>query len=355
MALPSGYKQLEYIESSGTQYINTGVVPKTNVFTIEMEAQYVGSSLSSLLSYCGFMNSSSATTPRCGIHNYQSKFMYGINATQLTVAADKLKHTFKLVGNASTQTFAIDGTEYSSTNTADGFSSNTRSIFLFSRNVGGSPSNLNTMRLYSCKISVGGALVRSFVPAKRNSDGVLGLYDTVNSAFYVNAGSGVFLAGPEVTGGLHTTLIDGVSREVVGGNAFVNGTAYRIKKGCTLVDGTLCEIAFVDRSPQVVTISSVHWQGSVVIQGETLSTTGIWEYEATDEGLTISVNVSGESSGARRKCYINLNGVRVQSGAGTYTFTTQAKYITISLFYVTYEHPTNGHEFGCAAEITTSE
>ena len=28
-ALPDGYTKLEYIESSGTQYINTGIVPKT--------------------------------------------------------------------------------------------------------------------------------------------------------------------------------------------------------------------------------------------------------------------------------------------------------------------------------------
>ena len=29
-ALPAGYTQLTYIESSGTQYINTGIVPKAS-------------------------------------------------------------------------------------------------------------------------------------------------------------------------------------------------------------------------------------------------------------------------------------------------------------------------------------
>ena len=30
MSLPSGYTRLEYIESTGTQYIDTGVVPDAN-------------------------------------------------------------------------------------------------------------------------------------------------------------------------------------------------------------------------------------------------------------------------------------------------------------------------------------
>ena len=30
MALPNGYKELEYIESTGTQYIDTGFTPNAN-------------------------------------------------------------------------------------------------------------------------------------------------------------------------------------------------------------------------------------------------------------------------------------------------------------------------------------
>ena len=34
MALPSGYTQYEYIESSGTQYIDTGFKPNQNTRTV---------------------------------------------------------------------------------------------------------------------------------------------------------------------------------------------------------------------------------------------------------------------------------------------------------------------------------
>ena len=40
-------------------------------------------------------------------------------------------------------------------------------------------------------------LVRDFVPAKRDSDGAIGLLDIVNNIFYPNMGSGTFTAGPE--------------------------------------------------------------------------------------------------------------------------------------------------------------
>lgn len=39
----------------------------------------------------------------------------------------------------------------------------------------------------------GDILVREFIPALRVSDSKPGLYDTVNSVFYTNAGSGEFL------------------------------------------------------------------------------------------------------------------------------------------------------------------
>ena len=48
------------------------------------------------------------------------------------------------------------------------------------------------------KIYNNGTLVRDFVPVKRNSDGAIGMYDTVTKAFFANAGTGTFTAGPNV-------------------------------------------------------------------------------------------------------------------------------------------------------------
>ena len=42
------------------------------------------------------------------------------------------------------------------------------------------------------KLGSGNSLVRDYVPAKRLSDNVIGLYDKVNDVFYTNAGTGEF-------------------------------------------------------------------------------------------------------------------------------------------------------------------
>jgi hypothetical protein len=41
-------------------------------------------------------------------------------------------------------------------------------------------------------------ITHNFIPARRNSDGVLGMYDTVSNTFFTNAGTGEFIAGPVV-------------------------------------------------------------------------------------------------------------------------------------------------------------
>ena len=60
-----------------------------------------------------------------------------------------------------------------------------------------------------------GVLVRNFIPAKRNSDNVLGLYDLVNNVFYTNAGSGTFIAGPEVPKTIKCHLISPIKTQGV--------------------------------------------------------------------------------------------------------------------------------------------
>ena len=54
------------------------------------------------------------------------------------------------------------------------------------------------MKLYSLKLWDNGELIHNYIPARRNSDNTLGIYDTVTGAFLTNAGSGAFVAGPVV-------------------------------------------------------------------------------------------------------------------------------------------------------------
>lgn len=97
-------------------------------------------------------------------------------------------------------------------------------------------------KIYSCQIRDNGHLIRNFIPCK-NTNGVVGLWDDVNSQFYQNVGTGSFIAG-EMPKGTHKTLVNGTVYEVKGGKCLVNGTSYDIKKGRTLIGGTGYDITF---------------------------------------------------------------------------------------------------------------
>ena len=47
----------------------------------------------------------------------------------------------------------------------------------------------NILRYYGVKIDVNGETERNYIPCIRTSDGIAGLYDTVNGVFYSSVGT----------------------------------------------------------------------------------------------------------------------------------------------------------------------
>jgi hypothetical protein len=74
----------------------------------------------------------------------------------------------------------------------------TQSFYIFALCFGNRATNYFNGRIFQLDLSLDGSLVRNFIPARRNSDGVLGMYDTVSNTFFTNAGTGEFIAGPVV-------------------------------------------------------------------------------------------------------------------------------------------------------------
>ena len=187
--LPEGYKRLLYIESTGTQYINTGFNPNNNTRVL-MDVQHNNYTANgSYFFYFGCTDGTNtlaigdASSADNLIRHYYGGTNYG-NTWNVPIGSRRIVDCNK-------QTAIVDGTAKSySTYT---FSFNIP-MFLFGYNNRGAFAYSASMKLFSCKIWDNGDLVRNYVPAK-NPDGVVGLYDTVNGAF--NAGVGTFVAGPE--------------------------------------------------------------------------------------------------------------------------------------------------------------
>ena len=178
--LPSGYTQLEYIESSGTQYIDTGLKP-TQDYSITIKCQSTGIDSNT---YAGcdtnwqntgfFVGVDVFEFGNAGIARIQN---YGENPIVLTL--DKTggyKDGVKTWNNASTATFQT-----------------VSNLTLFALNRNGTMREYLTGKIYYCTISDNGTLVRNFIPCK-NPDGAIGMYDTIGKQFYANAGTGNFTA-----------------------------------------------------------------------------------------------------------------------------------------------------------------
>lgn len=190
--VPIGYEKLEYIQSTGTQYIDTGFKPDYNT---RFTADFMLNSTSSAYVFASRGTPSENFKNSVGIlwngTNFRSD--YGsISGAKLTVPTTGVRYDV----DKNKATCRI-GTE-TVTNSSSSFSS-TLNVYLFGCNEGGSFAYPASMRLWSFAIYDNSELVRDFVPAKRSSDGAVGLYDTVTGTFFGNSGTGTFVAGPVVS------------------------------------------------------------------------------------------------------------------------------------------------------------
>lgn len=196
--LPSGYTALKYLKATGTQWIKTDIAPTLET-TIQATGQRtVTTGYTSLMGcnnptiYIPMANGVYARRYYVGFGTSSEKNMEGVlpvgSALPPTFTVNKTQAVFSTEGMAN-KTLAIGATDLGTVN------SNTR-IALFGRHDGSNNTCTKTSGfLLRAKIWDDGTLVADFVPAKRDADDVLGMYDLVSETFYTNAGSGTFVGG----------------------------------------------------------------------------------------------------------------------------------------------------------------
>ena len=195
--LPSGYTQLEYIESTGTQYIDTGIVNWNN--TLEYEIKLSIEQQSGIKTYFG--NYDGWSTSKNNVPNISTWTNYKI-ASNFRAGYDSNSGTDIGISNGQIGTISLKGntinwSEGSSLSFDRGYDFTVpTSIFLFAQHSENNVTELATTKIYYAKFWLNGELVRNFIPVMRNSDGKVGMYDTVTRQFFTNAGTGEFIASP---------------------------------------------------------------------------------------------------------------------------------------------------------------
>ena len=202
--LPSGYTRLEYIEGTGAQYIDTGYFPceLTRVVTAIMPTS--GNTTNGVF---GGRTDNNVSTFSLWCVNGVFRTDFDTNSQHLTtdvrvetgvrVEVDKDRGTTRLGSKTFTQT----GKGFRAAN----------SMHVFAVNPDSNGPRRFRGRIETFSIYESGHLEHELVPARRDSDGAVGMYDTVSGAFLANSGMGAFMAGPEVA----TSHVDGAEGAAV--------------------------------------------------------------------------------------------------------------------------------------------
>ena len=200
--LPAEYTQLEYITFPSGAYIKTGIIPNTYDYEVGFKGAF------GILSggpNCAWGYMGVGTIPRWICATYNSYYLLNANTTISFGDADTNTHTFvgriyEKNGNYCWSS-EVDGVIEQNDQTlgsSSAWEANTLEIYVGARNnaeTAGDPG-LITANHWWCKKA--GVMIADYIPAKRNSDNVLGMYDTVSGTFFTNQGTGSFVAGPEV-------------------------------------------------------------------------------------------------------------------------------------------------------------
>lgn len=192
--LPAGFVRLDYIESTGTQYIDTGVISSTKVKTIfDFEFSAFNDAFNRVFGTTSVGNSQyGCRTLSAGQSQLLAERPDGDSRYTSWSAALNTRYNL-----AITDAFYVNGTkignDYGSTEIVG-----RQNIWFFAQNPNTSRSSI---KLFSAKLYDNETLARNFIPCYRYSDGIEGLYDTVGKQFYTNQGTGRFLRGKEIDSG----------------------------------------------------------------------------------------------------------------------------------------------------------
>ncbi len=193
--LPAGYTQLEYIESTGTQWIDTGINIGTNMQTdvrfgkTENSFSRYGFVIGGAYAYQGLVTRLSANQYYASMYSSNSNYVSWNDITK-----DVVDCSFNTVGHKA----VLDGIEKQLTLISPYPTTGRIGIFNSPTNTG--TTNIGIGRVYLFKITnhTTNEILFNGIPAKYGNS--IGMYDTVSGNFFSNLGNGDdFIAGPEAS------------------------------------------------------------------------------------------------------------------------------------------------------------
>ena len=203
--LPDEYQQVEYIESTGTQYIDTKVLNKcgfiSNIGITPIntsEGVFIGTLDENLNRSCVGYTRGNTISFQVGDNYYDFENTVKVNSFY--------DYNISLVSGNS----YMYSNDEKITSMQKEYESSPLHIHIFARNAPKFNKAFSKIKLHYCVIYSENVLkIRDFIPCystitvtdengKQCPSGTKGLYDTVEGKFYTNQGTGEFIVGPDV-------------------------------------------------------------------------------------------------------------------------------------------------------------
>lgn len=214
--IPSWYKRVEYLESTGTQYINTEVIPSGSIgsyIDAEMITDSDGHTMGTITQkYHAWRTCTTKVTRNCGYawnnswRAVGSSYSGGRFNGELNFLNSKKAELFKNGELLYTENLSANTTVY------------TIPMYLFGLNNNNQNSYQWRGKIYRAKISQRAEIIRDFVPCL-DENGIPCMFDLVEGIPYYNVGSGEFLYNNNGLEGSYTGFgqLSGIGNRLGGG------------------------------------------------------------------------------------------------------------------------------------------
>lgn len=303
--LPEGYTELEYIESSGTQYIDTGVIP---AYGYTAECGFIATNIPS-----GTSESWVYAVFDITVSGYPRMRSGLVGSSYYTDASNGAVYT----GNAGEYTVSKGGVSAANCSL---------SVYVFSAHEKtGAVHTANSMyRLYYLNFyDASGNLINEFVPCT-DPNGEAGLYDTMTDTFHGNLGTGSIIAGTKIpeeetavltaeigTERTYNSLYD-ISCAVCGAVGYgfklrheraEKMLYYEVYNGADRTDVKFSE-KFGNMRNAVITLSDLDWKNVAYVGGA----------GEGSERIFVTVGETGTTGFDRREMYVDARDIQPIEG-----------------------------------------
>ena len=196
--LPSAYQEVEWIQSSWTQYIDTWVTAPTNYLQTYMKINpqtVSGWSEDYRAGWAYNWNRANVHYFGYGRYKLYAGFWGWDYNTWIGLVANTL---YEITMTANNGSWSVNMNGSTASWTYSWTVSINRPFFLFRNNENWSAWAGWTFKIYSFQMTTFNWLVRDFVPCYRKSDSVIWMFDTVNKVFYTNSWTWTFTKWSDV-------------------------------------------------------------------------------------------------------------------------------------------------------------